>query len=112
MSPGLPCLQGHWVHSREEDSAGIRTYRPGGWSLPRSRAPRQVLEFAPDHRVVSRIGGPADARIAREGRWDVESGQPILLRLVWRDTSQPVLIEVITCLKELLQVRVVSGSIE
>jgi hypothetical protein len=71
-----------------------------------------VLEFAPDHRVVSRIGGPADARIAREGRWEVEPGQPIRLRLDWRDTPQPALVEVITCVKELLQVRVVSGSIE
>lgn len=112
MSPVPPCLLGRWVHSREEDTERTRTYRPSGWPLPLSRLPRQVLEFEPDRRVVSRVGGPADSRIAREGRWDVEPGEPILLRLDWRDTPQPALIEVITCSKELLQVRVVGGSIE
>ena len=71
-----------------------------------------MLEFKPDGHVVSRVGGPADSRISREGRWDVESGDSSLLRIDWQDTPQPALIEVITCLKELLQVRVASGSIE
>jgi hypothetical protein len=71
-----------------------------------------VLEFAPDHRVVSRVGGPADSRITREGRWDVEPGEPTRLRLGWRDTPQPALIEVLTCSKELLQVKIISGSFE
>jgi hypothetical protein len=74
--------------------------------------PRHVLEFEPDRRVVSRAGGPADSRIPREGRWDIEPGEPIRVRLEWRDTPQPALIEVITCSKELLQIRVVGGSIE
>jgi hypothetical protein len=71
-----------------------------------------VLEFEPDHRVVSRAGGSADSRSAREGRRDVEPGKPIRLRLAWRDTAQPASIEVIACSKEVLQVRVVGGSIE
>jgi hypothetical protein len=71
-----------------------------------------VLEFEPDHRVVSRVGGPDDSRIAREGRWDVEPGKPQLLRLEWRDTAPAAAIEVIAYSKELLQVRVVGGSIE
>ena len=112
LSPESPQLLGRWVHSREEDTERTRTYRPSGWPLPLSRLPRHVLEFEPDHRVVGRLGGPVDSRIAREGRWEVEPGEPILLRLAWRDTPQPALIEMITCSKELLQVRVVSGSIE
>jgi hypothetical protein len=112
LSPESPQLLGRWVHSWEEDTERTRTYRPSGWPLSRSRAPRHVLEFEPNRRVVSRVGGPADSRIAREGRWDVEPGEPILLRLDWRDTPHPALIEVITCSKELLQIRVVSGSIE
>jgi hypothetical protein len=115
LSPGSPelrCLLGRWVYSREEDTERTRTYRPSGWPLPLSRMPRHVLEFEPERRVVSRIGGPADSRIAREGLWDVEPGEPIRLRLEWRNTPQPALIEVITCSEELLQVRVVDGSIE
>jgi hypothetical protein len=112
MSPVPACLLGHWVHSREEDTDRARSYRRSGWPLPLSRLPRHVLEFEPDRRVVSRAGGPADSRIAREGRWDIESGEPIRLRLDWRDTPQPALIEVIACSQELLQIRVVGGSIE
>jgi hypothetical protein len=112
LNPQSLCLVGRWVHSREEDIEHTRTYRPSGWSLPMSRLPRHVLELEPDGRVVSRVGGPADSRIAREGRWNVEPGEPIRLRLDWRDTLQPVLIEVITWSKELLQIRVVGGSIE
>lgn len=111
MGPVPSCLLGRWVHSREEDSEHTRTYRQSGWPLPLSRLPRHVLEFEPERRVVSRVGGPADSRIAREGRWDVEPGEPIRLRFDWRDTP-PALIEVIICSKELLQVRVVGGSIE
>jgi len=114
MGMGLmsPCILGHWVYSREESTEGTRTYRQPGWPLPQSRLPRHVLEFKSDGSVVSRVGGPADSRIAREGRWVVEPGEPVLLRLDWQDTPQPALINVITCSKELLQVRVVGGSIE
>jgi hypothetical protein len=112
MDPMPPCLLGRWVHSREEDSERSRTYRPSGWPLPLSRLPRHVLEFEADRRVISRVGGPADSRIAREGRWDVEPGEPTRLRLDWQDTPQPALIEVIACSRELLQATVLSGSIE
>jgi len=112
MSPVPSCLPGRWVHAREEDTERTRTYRPSGWPLPLSRLPRHVLELDPDRRVVSRVGGPADSRIAREGRWDVEPGEPIRLRLEWRDTLEPALIEVVICSNELLQLRLLSGSFE
>jgi hypothetical protein len=112
MRPAPECLLHRWVHSREEDTESIRTYRPSEWSLPLSRLPRHVLEFEPSHGVMSHVGGPTDARTARAGHWDVEPGEPMSLRLAWRDTPQPALIEVIACSTELLQLRVVSGTIE
>ncbi len=111
MSVEPSCLLGKWVHAREEDTESSRTYRPSGWPLPLSRLVRHMLEFEPDHRVVSRVGGPADTRIGREGRWNVEPGEPLLLQLTWHDRP-PTLVEVTTCVKELLQLKVVSGSIE
>ena len=112
MSPVPSCLLGRWVHSWEEDSADIRIYRQADSQLPLSRMPRHVLEFEADQHVVSRVGGPADARIARAGRWHVEAGEPMRLGIDWLDASQPTLVEVVTCSDELLQIRVVSGSIE
>ena len=103
---------GHWIHSREEDVADTRTYRPSDWSLPLSRLPRHTLEFRSDFLVVSRVGGPADSYLAREGRWHSESGEPMLLQIVWKDSSQPTTLEVISCLKDLLQLKVLSGSID
>lgn len=111
MSPTLSCLFGRWAHSREEDVEHARAYRPSGWQLPLSRAPRHVLEFESGTRFVSRVGGPADSFVTREGHWNVESGEPSLLRLEWQDT-QSALIEIVTCSNELLQLRVISGSIE
>lgn len=111
MTSPLPYLLRQWVHSREEDTATSRTYRPSGWPLSRSRAPRHVLEFRSDQTVVSRAGGPADSRLAREGRWDVEPGEPLLLRIRWPDPP-PALVDVIDCSQDLLQLRIVSGSIE
>ncbi len=105
------CLLGKWVHAREEDTEGSRTYRPSGWPLPLSRLPRHVLEFEPDHGTVSRVGGPADTRIGHEGRWDIEPCKPPLLRLTWQNRP-PTLVEVTTCVNDLLQLRVISGSIE
>src|SRR5438309_732204 len=106
------CLPGRWVHSWEEDTESTRTYRPSSWSLPQSRSPRQVLELEPDGRIVSRVGGPADSRIAREGRWNIEWNESSVLRIDWQDTPQPTVIDVINCSKEVLQVRLVNGTIE
>ena len=57
MSSAVP---GRWVHSREEDTEHVRTYRPSHWSLPLSRVPRHLLELEPNGRVVSYVGGAAD----------------------------------------------------
>ncbi len=111
MSLAPPCLLGCWVHSREEDTEGSRTYRPSGWPLPLSRLVRHLLEFEPDYRVVSRVGGPADTRTGHEGRWDIEPGKPPLLRLTWQDKPS-TLVEITTCVNDLLQLKVISGSIE
>ncbi|SFN74821.1 hypothetical protein SAMN05216386_1696 [Nitrosospira briensis] len=111
MSSAQPCFLRRWVHSCEEDIEHARTYRPSDWQLPRSRPPRHVLEFEPD-RFVSRVGGPADSFVTREGRWSVDPGEPDLLQLEWQDATQPAFIEIVSCSDELLQVRVISGSIE
>ena len=107
-----PCLEGRWIHAREEDTERVRTYRPSNWPFTRSRLARQILEFMPGYRIVSRAGGPADARVSREGRWEMVPGEPLVLRLEWLDTSETALIEVITCSPDVLQLKVTEGSIE
>lgn len=105
------CLQRRWLHSHEEDTGSIRVYRPTHWPMPRSRAPRHLLEFADEHRVISSVGSATDARVAREGRWQVEQREPLLLRLTWDDLSETSL-EVIDCSDTVLQIRILTGSID
>jgi hypothetical protein len=113
MTSLLSCLSAaSWLHSREEDTATYRCYRPVGWALPRTRLPRHRLEFSPGGPVVSWVGGSADARIAREGRWRVNSPQPLRLQIDWQGTPEPAMVEVLACSPELLHVQVVSGFLD
>ncbi len=111
MNSAGSCLQRRWLHSHEEDTGNNRIYRPSHNPLPRTRAPRHVLEFADGERVISRVGGPADSRVAREGRWHVEQPEPLILRVTWDDLSEASL-EVIECSDTVLQIRILTGSID
>jgi len=108
----LSCLEGRWLHSWEEDSSGIRTYRPSVWPFPLSRRPRHILEFEPGQHVVSHVGGSSDSRIQHKGHWVAEAGESMLLRIEWDDMLQPTLIKINKCSEALLQVSVVDGYIE
>lgn len=59
------------MHVFEEDSAGIRVYRPSslGAKLPPSHG-REVYEILPDNAFVLHTFGPADRPIAYPGRWE------------------------------------------
>jgi hypothetical protein len=104
------CLRRHWIHSWEEDSDDIRTYRPVGSDLPLSRRPRHILAFEADHRFVSHVGGAADARITIEGRWDMT--EPSRLTIQWEPSQEQTILDILECSDDLLRVRVLSGSIE
>jgi hypothetical protein len=104
------CLMRRWVHSWEEDSGAIRTYRPEGSSLPLSRRPRQIIEFGEDSRFISRGAGPADARVSREGGWELSEAGVLTLR--WDDEGKQATSQIVECTEEVLQVRMLSGSIE
>lgn len=113
MASLLSCLTASsWLHSREEDTATVRCYRPVGGALPPTRLPRHRLEFSPEGQVVSWVGGSADARVAREGRWRVDSPQPLRLQIDWQSTPEPAIVEVLECSAELLHVQVVSGFLD
>jgi hypothetical protein len=64
-------LLGHWVHSHEEDSPGLRVYRPGSFQLPPSRG-REELELNADGSCVVRGPGPVDVLEEAAGSWEVD----------------------------------------
>jgi hypothetical protein len=70
-------LLGHWVHSHEEDTEGVRVFRPRSFSFPPSRG-REELELEPDGSSVARRPGPVDVPEEATGTWELE-GQTLRL---------------------------------
>ncbi len=63
-----PQLFRHWIHSREEDQADVRAYRPEGFAFPPSFG-REGLELRPDGEFIHDDVGPADGIVRVRGRW-------------------------------------------
>jgi hypothetical protein len=57
-----------WIHSREEDVAGVEVYRPEGFPFPPSFG-RDGFEIRADGRFVQTDVGPADGTVTSHGHW-------------------------------------------
>ena len=75
---GKDALQGHWVHSHEEDSGSEMVFRPASHPLPPSRG-RTAFELRPDGSYVERSPGPVDAPKESSGEWALEGDQLALI---------------------------------
>ena len=73
-------LFGHWVHSHEEDGAGLEVYRPLSWPFPLARG-RTAFEIKPDGEFVQYGPGPADVSTGRKGRWQAAAPDRIAISL-------------------------------
>ena len=75
--PGKDALQGHWVHSHEEDGEEETVFRPKSHPLPPSRG-RRALDLRADGSYEESFPGPVDLPEAHAGRWSLDGD---LLRL-------------------------------
>jgi hypothetical protein len=66
-------LEGHWVHSHEEDGPGRLVFRPGSWNFPPSRG-RRSLNLGAKGELLSAGPGPTDSTIEKHGRWRLLPG--------------------------------------
>jgi len=94
---------------RVNQAAGIATFHTGA-APPRSRAPQPTLEFGRDGSVTVGVPGPADARVPRTGRWEPGEGGTLTLR--WDDGGDEAVVEVLASEADVLELRIVSGSLE
>lgn len=76
-TPDEEALQGHWVHSHEEDSEDEMVFRPATHPFPPSRG-RISLDLKPDGDYVERAPGPVDAPVESSGRWSLEDDRLVL----------------------------------
>ena len=102
-------LVGRWVRSWEEDAGDVQAYRREGFAFPLSRRPRSVIELMADGRVVSRSGGPADALVGKDGRW--ETTDPALLTVHWNSPDEETSAEIVERQEDLLRLRPLRGTI-
>ena len=82
-----------WYLSLEESSAGEDVYRPAGFPLPRSRAPRPGLELWPDGTYVEYRPGPADAPVPVEGQWSSAGESRVEARVPGSDRLRCITVE-------------------
>lgn len=76
-TPDEKALQGHWVHSNEEDSGDEMVFRPASHPLPPSRG-RIFLDLKPDGSYAERAPGPVDAPVESGGRWSLKGDRLLL----------------------------------
>jgi hypothetical protein len=66
-------LQGHWIHSHEEDTGNQMVFRPSTYAFPRSRG-RQEFKLGPGGSLQAVRPGPTDKRQSSSGTWSLEPG--------------------------------------
>ena len=93
----------HWVHSREEDSAGVSVYRPSSYRFPPSRG-RDALELRPDGVFVRYGPGPTDRAAASPGSWQAAPSGEVELRLEGAPVT-PLRFSVVEVNDQVLKVR-------
>ena len=69
MDQGASPIGGRWLHSFEEDDAGVLVYRPAdAFTFPPARRGREALEFGESGELSERTPGPDD-RLSPASRW-------------------------------------------
>ena len=96
-------LVGHWVHSHEEDSTGVRTYRPSTYPFPLSRG-RERWEFRADGTALHHPIAPADGLETHAGTWSL--GDEGLLTIVTVASDRPWRFNVVTLDTGMLRLQV------
>jgi hypothetical protein len=74
---GEDALQGHWVHSHEEDTDAEMVFRPATHPFPPSRG-RVSFELRPDGTYVESSPGPVDVPEESSGNWSLEGKRLVL----------------------------------
>jgi hypothetical protein len=69
MTLDLRALARHWVHSIEEDAAGMMVFRPFSFPFPFRRGGRVAFDLAESGSLETYSLGEADRPTASSGRW-------------------------------------------
>lgn len=70
-------LEGHWIHSHEEDGEEEMVFRPATHPLPPARG-RTSFDLRPDGSYLERSPGPVDVPEESAGSWSFDRGRLVL----------------------------------
>jgi hypothetical protein len=93
-----------WKHSREEDTKGVKVYRPADYEFPRARGIREGLEFKKDGTFIRTVNGPDDRPRKFTGTWKAESKDTIAVEFKDKETK-PYKITILSCDGKVLKVK-------
>ncbi|WP_242693116.1 hypothetical protein [Sabulibacter ruber] len=92
-----------WLHSHEEDSADVRTYRPNTFDFPPSRG-RTGFMLQPDGSFMRYGIAPTDGLEEQPGKWEGKGKN--LLRITFDNPKhKPEELEVLSVSPEKLKIR-------
>ncbi len=97
-------LQKKWVHSYEEDEAGVEAYRPSGYEFPPSRG-RRGLEFKAGGEFIRYEIAPSDGPLPIPGTWEPVKGEKVVKINQKGDQPQTYRLEIVSLDDDLLKVR-------
>lgn len=68
----------HWIHSYEEDTKGVKVFRPSHYNFPPARG-RIGFEVKENGQFIQYRIGPTDRVVKVSGRWKAEGRDKILV---------------------------------
>ena len=97
------CILGHWTHSHEEDTAGVKVYRPADYNFPPSRG-RAGFDFQEGGELIYYGIAATDGSEETFGTWTIEEPNRVKIS-VSNGRIQPFVLQVIACDEEILKVK-------
>lgn len=93
----------HWTHSHEEDSEGIKVYRPSGYNFPPSRG-RDGFELKENGEFIRYGVGATDKQEAVVGTWIAEGENKIQVSFDPQN-NQSFTIDIVSSDENVLKIR-------
>jgi hypothetical protein len=93
-----------WVHSYEEDSVDVTTYRPNDYKFPPSRG-RRGMEFKPNGEFIRYDIAPSDGELPIYGKWETVKGKKAVQIRLTQPKAEAYQLEIVSVNENQLRVR-------
>jgi Pregnancy-associated plasma protein-A len=99
----LPQIFKHWVHSYEEDTEGVKVYRPSDYKFPPSRG-RKGFEIKENGEFIEYTIAPSDGLHKEVGHWQAEEPTKAKVYLENRN-KESLTLNILYCDENMLKIQ-------